>query len=192
MARPREFNETEALDRAVDVFWERGFEGTSIADLESATGLGRQSLYNAFGGKRELFLRALDRYAERNAAQDVGPLGSGLDALEGFLLESVAFLSEGGRGCFMTKALLEDPKADDVSSRCGVRRDRVHDLAAMWIGEAVDAGEARTGLDVAMAARLVSTHAHGVSAAAAAGADPEDLARGVRWLVDSFRSTPAA
>jgi len=187
MARPREFNETEALDRVVEVFWERGFEGTSIADLQEATGLGRQSLYNAFGGKRELFLRALDRYAARNAVQDRGSLGRGLDALERFMLGSVEFLSDGGRGCFMTKALLEDPGAEDVASRCGIERDRVHDWALGWITEARDAGVARDDLDPVMAARLISTHVHGLSAAAAAGADPRALEEGVRWLVDSFR-----
>lgn len=64
MARPREFDHDEVLDRAVDVFWRRGFEGTSIRDLEEATDLNRGSLYGAFGDKENLFLAVLDRYGK--------------------------------------------------------------------------------------------------------------------------------
>ena len=188
MGRPREFDETEALDRAVDVFWEHGFEGTSISDLEAATGVARQSLYNVFGGKRELFLRALDRYATLNEQRDVAAHGRGVPALRSFLHESIAFLTDGRRGCFMTKALLEDPKAPDVSARCGLGRDRVYALAHAWLSEAAADGTLRSDLDPAVAARLVSTHAHGLSAAAAAGAAATDLRAGVDWLVGSFEA----
>ena len=56
MARPREFDEDEVLEKALAVFWAKGFEGATVDDLEQATGLGRGSLYGAFGGKHELFL----------------------------------------------------------------------------------------------------------------------------------------
>lgn len=62
MARPREFDVDAVLDRAMRLFWERGYQATSLDDLLEATGLSKQSLYNAFGGKRELFLKALDLY----------------------------------------------------------------------------------------------------------------------------------
>ncbi|MEO6714384.1 MAG: helix-turn-helix domain-containing protein, partial [Mycobacteriales bacterium] len=65
MGRPREFDMATALDAAVDVFWERGYESTSVADLEIATGLSRSSLYQAFGSKRTLYQASLDRYKER-------------------------------------------------------------------------------------------------------------------------------
>ena len=62
MARPREFDEEEVLDRALDVFWRRGYGATSVEDLTAATGLGRGSLYAAFGDKETLFLTCLRRY----------------------------------------------------------------------------------------------------------------------------------
>jgi len=65
MGRRREFDTEAVLDAAVDVFWRRGFEATSIDQLEAATGLRRQSLYGAFGDKERLFLAALRRYHER-------------------------------------------------------------------------------------------------------------------------------
>ncbi len=63
--RPREFDAEMALDKALHVFWERGYEGTSLTDLTEAMGISRPSLYAAFGNKEELFRRALDRYAEK-------------------------------------------------------------------------------------------------------------------------------
>jgi TetR/AcrR family transcriptional regulator, transcriptional repressor for nem operon len=60
--RPRNFDEQEVLDKALQLFWQKGYGATGIADLEQATGLGRQSLYGAFGDKRALFERVVQRY----------------------------------------------------------------------------------------------------------------------------------
>jgi TetR/AcrR family transcriptional repressor of nem operon len=68
MAGVRQFDENAVLDRITNAFWTGGFEGTSIQDLERATGLGRQSLYNGFGTKESMFLKAMDRYASEVGA----------------------------------------------------------------------------------------------------------------------------
>ncbi len=62
MARPREFDRDEVLDKAIEVFWTQGYDGTSVQDLVDAMGIQRGSLYAAFGDKHQLFLEALDRY----------------------------------------------------------------------------------------------------------------------------------
>ena len=67
MARPREFDASDAVDRAMEVFWTRGHEATSVDDLCAATGLSRSSLYGTFGNKRNLLLLTVDRYAKRPA-----------------------------------------------------------------------------------------------------------------------------
>lgn len=67
VGRPRAFCTEEALDKALAVFWEKGYEGASLQDLTEAMGINRPSLYAAFGNKESLFLKAMERYAERNA-----------------------------------------------------------------------------------------------------------------------------
>lgn len=87
MARPRRYDPEEALDRAVEVFWERGYGDTSVQDLVDATGVQRYGLYESFGDKRELFLAALRRY-ER--VWITGILGS-LESEDASLPELLAF-----------------------------------------------------------------------------------------------------
>jgi TetR/AcrR family transcriptional repressor of nem operon len=71
MARPREFDEDGVLDAAVECFWHRGYEATSVRDLIEMTGLTGASLYNAFGDKRTLFRTALDHYVERSIGERI-------------------------------------------------------------------------------------------------------------------------
>jgi len=66
--RPRAFDADAALDRAIEVFWEHGYEGASLADLTDAMGINRPSMYAAYGNKEELFRRAVARYAEHDMA----------------------------------------------------------------------------------------------------------------------------
>ncbi|MCX8279280.1 TetR/AcrR family transcriptional regulator [Phyllobacterium sp. 0TCS1.6C] len=72
MARPREFNEEQVLIKAVEQFWEHGYEATSIRDLATAMGLTTASVYNAFGDKRAVYRRALDVYVERSFVDRIG------------------------------------------------------------------------------------------------------------------------
>ncbi len=65
MGRLKEFDEDKAIDGAVDCFWARGYEATSVRDLAEHMGIGGASLYNAYGGKRALFVTVLERYATR-------------------------------------------------------------------------------------------------------------------------------
>ncbi|WP_231716733.1 TetR/AcrR family transcriptional regulator [Burkholderia ubonensis] len=86
MARPREFDAAEVLHKAMEVFWRKGYEATSVVDLVDATGLGKSSLYGAFGGKRELFLAAFDAYRS-DRARDMHRIldhGPARDAIETF------------------------------------------------------------------------------------------------------------
>src|SRR5579863_5602053 len=96
MGRPREFSEATALDAAMRVFWEKGYEGASLDDLTQAMGINRSSLYASFGDKEELFNRVIARYAQ-------GPIAFIHEALqqttaraviENLLGRTVAFLGD--------------------------------------------------------------------------------------------------
>jgi TetR/AcrR family transcriptional regulator, transcriptional repressor for nem operon len=122
MARPRSFNPEEALDLARDVFWRKGFQGTSLDDITAATGLAKPSLYAAFGDKNALFLKVLDRYHERivaNAERILNEGPSARDAIERWLTGLVPFCSgvRGSRGC-----LSINTAADGASDQKEVRK----------------------------------------------------------------------
>src|ERR1700753_789851 len=90
--RPRSFDETEALEKATQVFWSKGYDGVTIDDLVAGMGVGRPSLYAVFGDKRTLFLRALRAYAEKKGAGAANSLLSPQplrDSLASFLRHSV-------------------------------------------------------------------------------------------------------
>jgi TetR/AcrR family transcriptional repressor of nem operon len=117
MARPREFDEAEALDAAVACFARRGLEATSIRDLASEMGLNCQSLYNTFGDKRALFIRALERYAVRflhERIQRLERLPSAKAAVHAYLGEVIerSLADPDRRGCLIINSALEVPPAD--------------------------------------------------------------------------------
>ena len=96
MGRPREFNEQAALDAAMRVFWEKGYEGTSLEDLTAAMGINRSSLYSSFWDKEELFRRVMVRYGEGplNYMHDALEFPSARGVIEALLLGTVEFLSD--------------------------------------------------------------------------------------------------
>ena len=111
MARPREFDEAAVLDAALHCFWSRGFEATSVRDLIACTGIAGASLYNAFGDKRALYRRALDRYVDRSVAQrirrsaDLPPLVAIGAFFADILARSLA--DPDRKGCLLVNAALE-------------------------------------------------------------------------------------
>ncbi len=127
MARPRQFDEDEALMQALLVFWQRGYEGCSIRDLLDATGLPRQSLYNTFGDKRSLFLRALDRYRQR-VVQDLAPLkkeGATLGDLRTYMLGALGAQAELGGGACLLVVTAFGPAAADPDVQAAIEAGAV-------------------------------------------------------------------
>lgn len=93
--RPRTFDEREALERAVEVFWRQGYEGTSITDLTTAMGVNKPSLYSVYGGKADLFRRAIAHYAEHDMAYARAALEepTALRVVQRFLRDNVVALT---------------------------------------------------------------------------------------------------
>jgi TetR/AcrR family transcriptional repressor of nem operon len=112
MARPREFDETTVLDAAIQCFWMRGFEATSVRDLADKAGITGASLYNAFGGKRSLYRQALDRYVDRSFGDRVKRFETSLpprQAIGAFFEEIIErSLSDPQRkGCMLVNSAME-------------------------------------------------------------------------------------
>ena len=112
MARQKEFNRDEVLHKAMEVFWTRGYEGSSIQDLVKHMGINRQSIYDTFGDKHGLFLQALDRYREIQSRKVFAVLerpGSMKKNLRQLFEEAVArsLSAEGRRGCFVGNSMSE-------------------------------------------------------------------------------------
>ena len=115
MARPRSFCEQQVINAAMNAFWQHGYDATSMCDLESATGLKRISIYNAFGDKEGMFLAALDMYFEqsRQMLEKEVPQGGlqGIQMLFERLSQDVEPEAPNRCGCLMVNALLDVHKA---------------------------------------------------------------------------------
>ena len=118
MARPREFDEVRALESAMNAFWERGYNGTSVNDLIAATGLNKGSLYGAFGDKRMLFLKAVEHYQQaglQTMRQALERPGSAKEAIAGWMsiVAQGCCAEDGWRGCFVFNTAVEMAPHDE-------------------------------------------------------------------------------
>lgn len=112
MARPREFDEATALGAAIECFWQRGYEATSIRDLADKMGISAPSLYNAYGDKHALFVQALERYLDHTTRARIKRLEDSLppkQAVRQFIEEIIArsVNDRERRGCFLINSALE-------------------------------------------------------------------------------------
>lgn len=144
--RPRQFDEDAALDAAMKVFWEKGYEAVGVRELLEAMGVCRQSLYDTFGDKRQLFLRAIERYTrdgEASLRERLQQPGSPLANLRG-LLEAKAKASSDAdcRGCLAMNAMIEWGDRDpEVAELLKANLRRMERLILETIRSAQSAGE---------------------------------------------------
>ncbi len=170
MARPREFHTDTAVREALFVFWRKGYASTTLQDLERATGLGRMSLYNAFGGKEDLFQAALERYLDATRRLYAKHLrGGGIADIERLIDTYVnpAPLGEAGRwGCAMLGAI---SAADGVSPRARRAIENFRRFSVRMIGAelavARERGDIAAELDLHEAAEFIVTALWGAKAA---------------------------
>jgi len=117
MARPQEFDTAEALHQALDVFWRKGYEATSLADLLEAMDISKSSLYATFGGKRELFITAFDAYRDERTIEMYQILTKGLarEAINQFFRKIILDAGNGdsSRGCMSINQAVEMAPYDD-------------------------------------------------------------------------------
>ncbi|WP_404334547.1 TetR/AcrR family transcriptional regulator [Sphingomonas sp. MMS12-HWE2-04] len=179
--RPRSFDREAALARATCLFWRKGYEATSIADLTEAMGIGSPSLYAAFGSKEALYVEALGHYAENYDGVVWGRFRaapSAREAVRAFLLDSAEALTgtPGGTptGCMVTLSSVSDGQCD-LSARMRAARTTTLDRLEARLRDAIAEGELAPGLDVHGLARFVQTVQSGMSILARDGAAQADL-----------------
>jgi AcrR family transcriptional regulator len=178
--RPREFDTDDALDRALEVFWRKGYEGASLAELTEAMGISRPSLYAAFGNKEALFRRALDRYADGPAAYTREALNAATarQVAERLLLGAADALTDPCHppGCLgVMGALTCGEAAESIREELCTRRMSFEKLLRLRLERARSEGDLPADTNCADLARLVLTNTHGRWVQAAGAATRRDL-----------------
>jgi TetR/AcrR family transcriptional repressor of nem operon len=191
MARPREFDVDQALERAMNVFWTKGYEGASLQDLLGAMGIARGSLYKAFQDKRSIYLAALDLYDGTEIQRTVDALrdqsaGDGATRIRLFLEAARAAVvrRHDRRGCFLCNAAVDRAPVDaEVQAKVHAMMKRMERAIADALGECAPVADwpaerrARTALFL--------TNAYlGLRVLARSGASAKDLAAVIRTAME--------
>lgn len=180
MGRPRAFDMDKALDQALHVFWERGYEGTSIADLTAAMGINPPSLYAAFGNKEALFRQALDRYeAQRDAfLEEVFAAPSAREAMARLLQGIAETLSDPDqpRGCLMVQGALSGGESCEAVKRdLTSRRVAGEVMIRERLERAKREGDLPADSDPEALASFITTIMQGMAVQTAGGATAKQL-----------------
>ena len=177
--RPRSFNESAALEKAIQVFWSKGYDGVTVDDLVAGMGVGRPSLYSVFGDKRTLFLRVLHAYAEKKGALAAAALLSPRtlrDSLGAFLRNAVETATEEGSapGCLLVCVA---PLVDDAEVRQFLKTaaDAAVELVERRFRDGISAGEIPPDFPVAARASQVLDLARGLTMRARMGTSRKTL-----------------
>ncbi len=169
MARPKEFKHDVVLDRAMQAFWSRGYEATSIQHLVDRMGIQRGSLYDTFGDKRALFFAAIDRYDRVVTAKLLAALdepASGRDAIRRFFRLKVELAMEPGRprGCLVTNSAAELASRDrGTATKVGAVLTKIEASFNRAVVRAQKAGEIDPTRNARALARFLTSSAQGLS-----------------------------
>ncbi|MEV7629770.1 TetR/AcrR family transcriptional regulator [Actinoplanes sp. NPDC089786] len=178
--RPREFDADQALDRATDVFWRQGYDGTSITDLTASMGISAPSLYAAFGNKRQIFDKVMDRYMQTRLVRRAealsldDPVEASRNYLEGVVLDGT--MPGHPKGCLMVGGALvcSDANRDVADQLATLRMDVRKDLQRLF-ARAIKAGRLPADADAAPLGAYVAAVAQGISVEASGGASRQSL-----------------
>ena len=180
MVRTKQFDQYAALDEAMELFWERGYHATSIQDLVDHLGVNRQSLYDTFGGKDQLYLAALERYrtlAAQPVHQALAREGPVREVLQRFFSEFLDnFLAGNWKGCFMVNATAELAGQDEGVSRvCAANARQLETAFAGLIARGLQAGEINPARPTLQLARFLVNTLNGLAVTAKATRDRKAL-----------------
>lgn len=180
MGRPRNFCPDEALNRALEVFWRKGYEGASINDLTEAMGINKPSLYAAFGNKEDLFRKALERYTQEKVAylNDATDAPTARAVAERLLFGAVDMLTDPGHpvGCLVTKgAMTCGDEAQSIKEKIAHIHTNYETRMHARLERAKQDGELPADADVAHLTQFLTTIIQGMSHQVLHGATREQL-----------------
>lgn len=180
MGRPLSFDRDIALERAMLVFWDLGYDGASIAELTSAMGITAPSLYTAFGDKQRLFLEATQRYLTRpdaNLRILLDQSATAFSAVEAMFAAASVQQTRRGKphGCMVMSASINSPSATEVQTAIRTLRTEVEDWIKTRIDRGVVQGEFSNTVDTAALAAYYMSVLEGISTQARDGASREKL-----------------
>ncbi len=190
--RPRSFDTEAAVERAMDVFWSRGYHATALPDLLRATKLSRGSLYAAFGDKHSLFLRALDRYIADGLARmdiELAPHREPVDGLRAYLAGYIDRMSgaNGRRGCLLVATAMELAGQDaEVGHRVAGYFKAMEGRVAAALSRAKTAGRLADGVEPSSAALILVCFLWGLRVVAKTAATRITSQATVSALLDRF------
>jgi AcrR family transcriptional regulator len=178
--RPREFDTEAALNTALRLFWEHGYEGTSIAALAKAIGINVPSLYAAFGNKQALFTRVVDRYIQKPASylHQAMQAPTAREVAEQALFGAIdmAMQPDNAKGCLLVRgAIVSSPAAESVKRELSRRRALAEKAVRQRFEKARKEGDLPPDADPEQLARFLMTIIWGLSVQAAGGAGRREL-----------------
>jgi TetR/AcrR family transcriptional repressor of nem operon len=192
MGRTKQFDHHAALDQAMELFWQRGYHATSIQDLVDQLGVNRQSLYDTFGGKDELFRAALERYRElqgapmRRCLERQAPVS---EVLREFFGHAVGYLMKNeGKGCLLVNTATELAGHDDeIFQLCAGNARELEAAFAGLLARAQREGEIDTERSPVQLARFLINTMNGLAVTAKATRDRKMLNDIVDVTLSSLR-----
>ena len=178
--RPRVFDMDEALEKALKIFWARGYEGTSIAELTETLGVNKPSLYAAFGNKEELFYKALLRYASGPVAfvNEVLKEPTARKVAETFLFRAAEFLTDPQhpKGCMIVQGALSSGESAELVRNILIKfRKSYEDQLAERFTKAISDGDLSSKANPKCLAKYLATIHQGMSVQATSGATKDEL-----------------
>ncbi len=188
--RPRSFDEEAALEAALDLFWQQGYRGTTTRNLETALEMSQPSIYNAFGSKHDLLLRAMDRYEARMEQELLSILSAhddGYEAIEAFMTELSRWVDRNhSRGCLMVNLMAGDLDDEATAARVERYRRTIHESFVTALGRTeTDADLVTARADLLLAAVL---GLHVTARTAGPGPTASTMADNIRRQVAAWRS----
>ena len=177
MARTKDFDEDEVLEKAINLFWYKGYNGTSMQDLVDGLGISRSSLYDTYGDKHTLFIKALETYQGSSSGKMCNIVSNTTSAKEAIkrLLEftTVELLSDKEhKGCFSVNAEIEvAPHDKEVSDMICQSEQQVENAFYMAIKKGQDSGEITNKQDARALARFVFNTVKGIRVSAKSTTD---------------------